>query len=138
MAHFRVWGCPTEVRIYNPLKKKLDPKSTLSYFIRHPDRSKGYKFYCPSRGTRIVESITAKFLENDIGDNGNTTLKEIFVEPNQVVVPIPVIQEKVVSQPIAIINEEPGHQEDFSVPPSTMTELVSKPLKEPSWLPQTL
>ena len=38
LAHFRVWGCPAEVRIYNPLEKKLDPKSTPDYFIGYPDR----------------------------------------------------------------------------------------------------
>ena len=28
--------------------------------------SKGYRFYCPSHSTRIVESRNAKFLENDM------------------------------------------------------------------------
>lgn len=80
-----------EVRIYNPFEKELVPKSISGYFIGYPDRPKGYKFYCPNRGTRIVESITAKFLENDFGDSGSSTLREILVEPNQVVVPVPVI-----------------------------------------------
>ena len=28
LRHMRVWGCPSEVRIYNPHEKKLDPKDT--------------------------------------------------------------------------------------------------------------
>ena len=64
--HIRVWGCPSEVRIYNPQEKKLDPKTISGYFIGYAERSKGYRFYCPSHSTRIVESKNAKFLENDL------------------------------------------------------------------------
>ncbi|XP_020266065.1 uncharacterized protein LOC109841513 [Asparagus officinalis] len=35
-------------------------------FIGYAERSKGYRFYCPSHSTRIVESRNAKFLENDL------------------------------------------------------------------------
>lgn len=90
LAHFKVWGCLAEVRIYNLLKKKLDPKSTIGYFVAYPNRSEGYKFYCRNRRTKIVESITAKFLENNVGDSGSFVLKEVFVELNQYVL-VPVI-----------------------------------------------
>ena len=33
---------------------------------QYVERSKGYKFYCPSYNTRIMESRNAKFLENDL------------------------------------------------------------------------
>ena len=61
----RVWGCSFEVRIYNPQKKKLDPRTISEYFIGYAEKSKGYRFYCPSHNTRIVESKNAKFLEYD-------------------------------------------------------------------------
>ena len=61
-----VWGCPSEVRIYNPQEKKLDPRTISGYFIGYDERSKKYRFYCPSHNTRIVESRNAKFLENDL------------------------------------------------------------------------
>ena len=61
-----VWGCPYEVRIYNPYKKKLDPRTLSGFFIGYAEMSKGYKFYCSSHSTRIVESRNAKFLENDM------------------------------------------------------------------------
>ena len=37
-----------------------------AYFIGYIERSKGYRLYCPSHSTRIVESRNAKFLENDL------------------------------------------------------------------------
>ncbi|RVW25894.1 Retrovirus-related Pol polyprotein from transposon TNT 1-94 [Vitis vinifera] len=62
----RVWGCSSEVRIYNPQEKKLDPRTISGYFIGYAEKSKGYRFYCPSHSTRIVESRNAKFLEYDL------------------------------------------------------------------------
>ena len=62
----RIWGCSSEVRIYNPQEKKLDPRTISGFFVGYAERSKGYRFYCPSHNTRIVESRNAKFLENDL------------------------------------------------------------------------
>ena len=71
LKHIHVWGCPSEVRIYNPRGKKLDPRTISGYFIRDAEKSKGYRFYCPSNSSRIVQSRNAKFLESDlIGGNG--------------------------------------------------------------------
>ena len=66
LRHMCVWGCPSEVRVYNPHEKKLDPRTISGHFIGYAKRSKGYKFYCPSLNTRIVESRNAKFLEYDL------------------------------------------------------------------------
>nr|GEZ90126.1 putative zinc finger, CCHC-type [Tanacetum cinerariifolium] len=44
--------------------QKLDLKTISFFFIGYPERSKGYRFYCPSHSTRIVETRHAKFLEN--------------------------------------------------------------------------
>ena len=62
----RVWGCSSEVRIYNPQEKKLDPMTINGYFIGYVESSKRYRFYCPSHSTRIVESRNVKFLEYDL------------------------------------------------------------------------
>ena len=64
--HVWIWGYLSEVRVYNPQEKKLDPRTISGYFIGYAEKSKGYRFYCPSRSTRIVESRNAKFLENDL------------------------------------------------------------------------
>ena len=63
LNHFKVWGCPTEMKIYDSFLKKMDSRTTRCYFIRYPSHSKGSKFYCSTRGTRVVESQVAKFLE---------------------------------------------------------------------------
>jgi hypothetical protein len=44
--------------------KKLDPRTTSGHFIGYAVNSKGFRFYCPSHSTRIVESMNAKFLED--------------------------------------------------------------------------
>ena len=69
----RLWGCWSEVRIYNPQEKKLDPMTISGYFIGYVERSKGYRFYCPSNSTRIVESRNEKFLENDLISGSDQT-----------------------------------------------------------------
>ena len=75
----RVWGCPSEVRIYNPQEKKLDPRTISGYFIGYAERSKGYRFYYPYHITRIVESRNVKFLENDL-INGSDQLRDLGSE----------------------------------------------------------
>ena len=66
LGHMRIWGWPSEVRIYNPQEKKLDPSTISGYFVGYAEKSKGYRFYCPHHSLRFVESRNAKFLENDL------------------------------------------------------------------------
>lgn len=65
LRHLHVWGCRAEDRIYNPHDKKLDFRTISGYFIGFPEKSKGYRFYCPNHSTRIVETGNARFIEND-------------------------------------------------------------------------
>ena len=67
------------MRIYNPQEKKLDSRTTSGYFIGYAEKSKGYRFYCPSHSTRIVESRNAKFLEDDL-ISGSSRSQEITPE----------------------------------------------------------
>ena len=67
------------MRIYNPQQKKLDPRTISRYFIGYVERSKGYRFYCPSHSTRIVESRNAKFLENYL-ISGSDQFQDIVYE----------------------------------------------------------
>nr|XP_009758388.1 PREDICTED: uncharacterized protein LOC104211087 [Nicotiana sylvestris] len=98
LNHFHIWGCPGEVRIYSPTEKKTDPETTSCFFIGYPDHSKGFRFFCPERGTRIIESINAKFLEHDVCDCDCSCGKEIVLKEKEVIVLIPIIHEKVVNQ----------------------------------------
>jgi hypothetical protein len=67
------------VRIYNPNLKKLDPRTSIKFFIGYAVNSKGFKFYCPSHSPRIVESINTKFLE-DAEPSGSTYPQRIELE----------------------------------------------------------
>ncbi|KAL0293730.1 UNVERIFIED_CONTAM: Copia protein [Sesamum angustifolium] len=80
LGHLHIWGCPVEVRIYNPNIRKLDPRTISGYFIGYAENSKGYRFYCPSHIPRIVEARNAKFLEDLEVSGSNIPRKEVFEE----------------------------------------------------------
>ena len=56
---------------------KLDPRTLSGFFIGYAETSKGYRFYCPSHSTRIVESRNSKFLENDM-INGRDRFRDLI------------------------------------------------------------
>ena len=76
-------GLSSEVRIYNPQEKKLDPRTISGHFVGYAEKSKGYKFYCPYHITRIVELRNAKFLENDL-ISGSDQLRDFGSEINYI------------------------------------------------------
>ena len=100
LSHFRIWGCPAEVRPYDPSLKKLEPRSVSGYFVGYANKSKGYRFYCPSYSMRIVESKRAVFLE---GDSVNEVVQpsRFAFEEERVVIPVPPFLESTVSLPLA-------------------------------------
>jgi len=56
LNYLRVWGCPTEAKVFNPNAGKLDSKTINCHFIGYPKKSKCYSFYCPDRHTKFVET----------------------------------------------------------------------------------
>ena len=84
LRHLHVWGCQAEIRVYNPQEKKLDARTISGYFIGYPEKSKGYRFYCPTHNTRIVETGNARFIENGETSGSeasqNVEIKEIRVQ----------------------------------------------------------
>lgn len=59
------------------------------YFVGYPDRSKCYRFYCPSQNTKVVESINCQVLENDDFSESTKVRDTIFEEQRgTVIVPI--------------------------------------------------
>ena len=113
LNHFCAWGCPVEVKIYNPSKIKLNPKTAHCYFISYPNNSKMYKFYFLSRSTKVVDSITTKFLENDASECSYSRVRYVNLKEEIVIMPILVVQERVVFQPNEI--EEVSQQKDVPV-----------------------
>ena len=66
LNHLRVWGCPAEAKVFNPNIGKLDSKTVSCHFIGYLEKSKCYRFYCPGRQTKFVETRHAVFLEDDM------------------------------------------------------------------------
>ena len=88
LHHLHVWGCPAEAKLFNPNITKLEPRTASCFFVGFPKRSKGYRFYCPSRSIEIVECARAHFIE----DGSKTHLDIVFGEvPDEIfpkVIPI--------------------------------------------------
>ena len=91
LNHLRVWGCPAEVKIYDPFQSKLDPKTSRCFFIGYPERAKGYRFYCSRGGAKIVESINAKFLELDKADHIVPSIENNTPPPSSVSLSLPIV-----------------------------------------------
>jgi hypothetical protein len=87
-----VWGCPAEAKLFNPCIGKLDPKTVSCHFIGYPDKSKGFRFYCPDRYNKIVETRHAVFLEDEV-IRGSTVPREIRLEEKWACVPTPIVTE---------------------------------------------
>uniref|UniRef100_A0A6N2M754 Retrovirus-related Pol polyprotein from transposon TNT 1-94 n=1 Tax=Salix viminalis TaxID=40686 RepID=A0A6N2M754_SALVM len=117
LRHLRVWGCPAEVKPYNPHEKKLDSRTVSGYFIGYPEKSKGFVFYCPSHSTRIVETGNARFIENGetsgSSESRGVNIKEIRVEDSSPVVPTQVVVPVVGVQPNTEIEQQ---NEEHTVP----------------------
>jgi hypothetical protein len=99
--HLRVWGSPAEAKVFNPTIAKLDSKIVSCHFIGYPERSKGFRFYCPDRSTKFVETRHAVFLEDQM-IRGSGTAWKIDLEEKRVYTPNPVIQESFFSLPTKI------------------------------------
>jgi hypothetical protein len=101
LNYLHVWGCPAEARIFNSSIGKLDPQTVSSHFIGYSDKSKGFRFYCPDRYIKIVETRHAVFLEDDV-IRGSTVPQEIRLEEKLVCVPTPMVTELFFSVPAAV------------------------------------
>jgi hypothetical protein len=99
LNYIRVWSCPAEAKIFNPNVDKLEPKTVSCHFIGYPEKSKGFRFYCPDRHTKYVETRHAIFLENEMM-RGSTVPREISLEEKRVYVPTSMIYELIPFVPV--------------------------------------
>ncbi|KAL8166106.1 hypothetical protein V2J09_007605 [Rumex salicifolius] len=136
LRHLRVWGCPAEVRLYNPYEKKLDPRTVSGAFIGYPDKSKGYIFYCPNHNTRIVETDNARFIENG-QTSGSNVPRKVDIQEIHVKVPLSVVAPEVV---VPIVSSHPNdtmeQPNDVQIP--QVESLVVEPvtIQEENSIPQ--
>jgi hypothetical protein len=92
LNHLRLWGCPAEIKIFNPNTDKLEAKTMSCYFIGYPEKSKGFCFYCPNRHTKYVKMRHTIFLD-DAMMRGSTVAREISLEEKRAYVSTPMIHE---------------------------------------------
>ena len=116
LRYLRVWGCPAEAKLYNPQSRKLDLKTISCFFIGYPERSKGYRFYCPSHSTRIVETRHAEFLEN-ANNSGSGSFRRIELQEARdeapiIHVPIPINTPLETSNDHLIAQDHPNNVEE--------------------------
>ena len=132
LRHLYVWSCPAKARIYNPHKRKLESQTVSGYFIGYPEKSKGYRFYCPNHSSRIIETGNARFIENGevsgSADKQIMDINEIRVNaplpinvPTSTIVPniFPNLQEQ--NNDEQYLNEEVPHEEP-NIPPAEINE----------------
>ena len=62
LNYLRVWGCPAEAKVFNLNIGKIDSKTLSCHFIGYLEKSKVFRFYCPERHTKFVETRHAVFL----------------------------------------------------------------------------
>ncbi|PKU65328.1 Retrovirus-related Pol polyprotein from transposon TNT 1-94 [Dendrobium catenatum] len=95
LKHLHVWGCPAEIKIYNPHERRLDIRITSGFFIGYLENSKGYRFYCPNHSTEIVETGNAKFIEND-EISGSMEPRNVEVKEVGMKISLPITSNKLV------------------------------------------
>jgi hypothetical protein len=66
LNYLHVWGCPTEAKLFNPSIGKLDSKTISCHIIGYLDKLEGFRFYCPDRYIKIVETRYTIFLEDEV------------------------------------------------------------------------
>ena len=109
LRHLHVWGCPAEVRVYNPQEKKLDFRTISGYFIGYPEKSKGYRFYCPNHSTIIVEFGNARFIEIcDI--SGSDQMHNVSIQEVRVQISVPKTSTIVVPELVSQLNKDQEQQ----------------------------
>jgi hypothetical protein len=131
LRHLRVWGSPAGAKVFNPNIAKLDPKTVTCHFIGYPDRSKGYRFYCPDKYTKFVETRHAVFLEDELM-RGSMVARKIDLEEKRVYAPNPMIQEPFFSLPVVPASAIPevAVQAPVVTPPVTTRSEVSEPVRQ--------
>jgi len=73
-----------------PHEKKLDSATVTCFFVGYSERSKGFRFYCPST-KNIIETNNAKFIKK-IQNSGSQLHKDFIFEKEQIVIHMTTVQ----------------------------------------------
>jgi hypothetical protein len=130
---FTCVGLSGWARIFNPSIGKLDPKTVSCHFLSYPNKSKGFRFYCPDRYIKIVKTRHTVFLENEV-IRGSMVPREIRLEEKRACVPTPMVAEPFFSVPAAVTPMAQGNvvAEPIADSPVPMaaTPIVGSPMTE--------
>ena len=131
LNHLKVWGSPAEAKVFNPNIAKLDTKTVSCHFIGYPEKSKGYRFYCPEKYTKFVETRHAVFLEDEMM-RGSMVARKIDLEEKRVHAPNPMTQEPFFALPCAPVPTIPAIvvQAPVVTPPMTTMSENSEPVRQ--------
>jgi hypothetical protein len=133
LNYLHVWGCPAETKLFNPSIEKLDPKTVSCHFIGYPDKLKEFRFYCPDRYIKIVETRHAIFLEDEV-IRGSTVPREIRLEEKRICVPTLMVAEPLFSVLAAVAPMAQGNVVVEPVAdspiPMTATPIIGSPMTE--------
>lgn len=128
--HFHVWGCPTEARPYKPNERKLDSRTVSCYFIGYSERSRGFKFYCPSINT-IIETDNVKFIE-DVESSGSAQQPRNFeFEEEHIEFPMIHVDTDDVVTPVLVQDADANHQTILELSPTNTEEPQQTQLEVP-------
>ena len=97
-----MWGCPAEAKVFNPNIGKLNFKTVSCHFIGYPKKLKCYRFYCPDRQTKFVETRHVVFLEDHM-IRGSIVARKINFEEKQIYVPTLMVQEPYFTLPVVVV-----------------------------------
>jgi hypothetical protein len=133
LNYLHVWGCPAEAKVFNPNIGKLDPKTVSCHFIGYPNKSKGYRLYCPDRHIKFVEMRHAVFLEDEMV-RGSMVAQEISLEEKRVHAPTLMIQEpffSILAVAAPTVHDTAVTTPVVSSPVATMTENEEPVVQDP-------
>lgn len=103
LKHFHVWGCITKVKPCKLQIRKLDSKTSNGFFIGHCVGSRGFRFYCPSYITKVIELDHAIFFKDELNCE-NEIFHDINLRDEQSSTPMPLALTPVVVESPIICN----------------------------------
>ena len=98
----------------------MDSRTVSCYFVGYSERSRGFKFYCPSTNT-IIETDNAKFIE-DVESSGSAQRRNFLFEEEQVEIPMIPIETVEVVTPVLVQDADANHQTNHELPPTNTEE----------------
>ncbi|CAL9024490.1 unnamed protein product, partial [Prunus brigantina] len=106
------------------LEKKIKEDDGLDLLLGYPARSKGFRFYCPNYGTRIVENCCAKFIEHE--ENATRNEDFIFEEEGDVALAVIENAEQEVT-PLIPLSETVLENPQFEEPIEPQEQTIENP-----------